>query len=420
MRARATRRILSLLCTALLVFPPGVGPVLAQGFATTRGYAIEQLDALLAPVALYPDALLTPLLIASTNPLQVVEAARWVAAPGNAALRGDDLARALEAMPWDPSVKALVPFPQVLAMMNDQLAWMQQLGYAFATQQAEVLDSVQRLRRQAAAAGNLTSTEQQVVRVEQGSVVVVPANPQVVYVPVYDPDVVYGAWPYPAFPPVAPPPPPGYLVGSALLSGVAFAAGVGVVGALWNVATPNWHRGHVEVNVNRWNTLNVHRPPINGAQWRPPPPPPPGAAPWRPPVGPVGLPRPGSGVPPNAIGRPNVAVPATLLQRPPPPGWPPPGRPSGPSPGGHGPNPQHPAGGPGSAAVSHPPARLAPQTPPALGSMPQGGSAGQFSNRGQQSRQAGPPPPRPPAGERPPRANPGSTPNRGGAPHWPP
>jgi hypothetical protein len=409
----------------LLLLPPAMPPALAQGQATTRGaqggggggqgYSIEQLDALLAPVALYPDALLTPLLIASTNPVQVVEAARWVAEPANAALKGDALARALEAATWDPGVKALVPFPQVLAMMSDQPAWMQQLGYAFATQQPEVLDSVQRLRRQAAATGNLTTTDQQAVRVEQGSVVVAPANPQVVYVPVYDPAVVYGSWPYAGAPPVALPPPPGYLVGSALLPGVAFAAGVGVVASLWNVATPNWHRGHVDVNVNRWNTINVSRPPIDAPQWRPPPPP--GAGPWRPPVGPVGPARPGSGVPPNAVGRPSVAVPATLVQHSPPPGWPP-APPPAPPPGGPRANVQHP--GPGGAAANHPPARIAPQAPQALGSMAQGGSAGQFSNRGQQSRQAEPSPPRPPAGDRAAHSNAGGNASHAGAAHWPP
>src|SRR3984957_5535110 len=105
----------------------------------------EQLDALLAPVALYPDALLVQVLMASTFPLQVVEASRWRNGLGHDTLQGDALAQALEQLPWDPSVKSLVPLPQVLAMLNNELDWMQQLGYAFATQQADVMSSVQRL-----------------------------------------------------------------------------------------------------------------------------------------------------------------------------------------------------------------------------------------------------------------------------------
>src|SRR5579871_1216189 len=135
-------------------------PAPAAAPATAQTYNTEQLDALLAPIALYPDALLTQVLMASTYPLQVVEAQRWVEVPANKALTGDALSKALEAQPWDPSVKSLVPFPQALAMMNANLDWMQQLGYAFADQQADVFDSVQRLRRQAQAAGNLQSSSQ--------------------------------------------------------------------------------------------------------------------------------------------------------------------------------------------------------------------------------------------------------------------
>src|SRR4051812_42406611 len=146
------RRILSCLCAALLVAPPALLPAppalaQAQGAQPAEGqeFSAEQLDALLAPVALYPDPLLTPMLMASTQPLEIVAAARWVKEPANAALKGDALAGALQSQPWDPSVKALVPFPDVLAMMNEKLDWLQQLGYAVATQQAQVMDSVQRL-----------------------------------------------------------------------------------------------------------------------------------------------------------------------------------------------------------------------------------------------------------------------------------
>jgi hypothetical protein len=126
-------------------------------------YTAAELDQLLAPVALYPDQLLGQILMASTYPLEVVEAARWVEDPNNARLKGDQLAAALQGKDWDPSVKSLAPFPQILRMMDDRLDWMQKLGDAFLAQQNEVMDSVQRLRRQAEEAGTLQSSPQQTV-----------------------------------------------------------------------------------------------------------------------------------------------------------------------------------------------------------------------------------------------------------------
>jgi Protein of unknown function (DUF3300) len=290
----------------------------------------EQLDALLAPIALYPDTLLVQVLIASTFPLEIVDASRWLAKDNNKAITGDDLAKALEPLTWDPSVKSLVPFPQVLAQMNENLDWTQQLGYAFATQQADTMDSVQRLRQQAREAGTLKTTEQQVVSTQavlddqgaptpQQTIVIQPADPQVIYVPAYNPTQVYGTWPYPATPPVYLPP-PGYAIGTALVTGMAFAAGAAVVGSLWGWATPGWGwgRGHVNVNVSRYNhitTNNVHRANFSGNQWRPPAQGV-GGRPMRPPGGPVGVPSRANGLPANAIGRPSVKVPADGVNRP--------------------------------------------------------------------------------------------------------
>jgi hypothetical protein len=144
--------------------------------------------------------------MASTYPLEVVEAARWVEDPNNARLKGDQLAAALQGKDWDPSVKSLAPFPQILRMMDDRLDWMQKLGDAFLAQQNEVMDSVQRLRRQAEEAGTLQSSPQQTVTTQDQTITVEPANPNVVYVPIYDPTVVYGAWPYPDYPPYYFPP----------------------------------------------------------------------------------------------------------------------------------------------------------------------------------------------------------------------
>jgi hypothetical protein len=284
--------------------------------AGTQAYNSEQLDALLAPIALYPDALLTQVLMASTFPLQVVSAGRWVEDPAHKSLSGDALAKAIEPQTWDPSVKSLVPFPSVLVLLNSNLDWTQQLGYAFADQQAAVMNSVQRLRTQAQAAGNLKTTEQQIVRLEKQVIVIEPARSTVVYVPSYNPTIVYGVWPYPTYPPVYLPPPPGYVFGAALVSGIAFATGVAVVGSLWGWATPGWGRGYVNVNVNRYNNINVNRTQINSSVWQPNRP---GGRPaglQRPPNGPIGQPARPNGLPVNTIGRSNINVPASAVNRP--------------------------------------------------------------------------------------------------------
>jgi len=166
----------------------------------------EQLEQLVAPIALYPDALLSQVLMASTYPLEIVEAARWLKShPG---LDSKALEKAMASQSWDPSVKSLTAFPQVLEMMNDKLTWTTQLGDAFLADQQSVMNSVQVLRQKAKAEGNLESNKQQQVTVESeptGSqaqtIVIAPADPQVVYVPTYNPTVVYGAWAYPAYPP---------------------------------------------------------------------------------------------------------------------------------------------------------------------------------------------------------------------------
>jgi hypothetical protein len=136
--------------TASAVIPPAT---VIQSTATE--FSVAQLDAMLAPIALYPDDLLTQMLMASTFPVQIVAAARWLEKAENKTLKGDALMKALEPENWDPSVKSLIPFQQVVRMMNDHLDWTQQIGYAVTVQQAAVLDSIQRLRRQAQKAGNL-------------------------------------------------------------------------------------------------------------------------------------------------------------------------------------------------------------------------------------------------------------------------
>ncbi|HET7881149.1 MAG TPA: DUF3300 domain-containing protein [Acetobacteraceae bacterium] len=240
--------------------------------AAASQYPAEQLDALLAPIALYPDALLTQILMAATFPLQVVEASRWLEDPANKALQGDALAQALDNQPWDPSIKSLVPFPQVLAMLNSQLEWMQQLGWAFAGQQADVMASIQRLRHQAQANGSLQSNQQQRVTEADGAITIEPASPQIVFVPVYTPQAAYGEWPAPAYPPVYIPPPADYALDSALYGGLGFAAGAVVVGSLFGFAHPHWHKREVHLDMDRFNRLNVNRMAIQSQVWRPPAP----------------------------------------------------------------------------------------------------------------------------------------------------
>jgi hypothetical protein len=204
----------------------------------------QELDQMLAPIALYPDTLLSQILMASTYPLEIVEAARWSKANPN--LKGDEAVKAVEQNSWDPSVKSLVAFPQVLQMMDEKLTWMQRLGDAFLSQQAQVMDTVQSLRQKAYAAGNLKSTDQ--VRVEhQGQTIVVESpSPQVVYVPYYDPMVVYGSWWWPAYPPVYWGPWPGYFVGPGF--GAGFVWGVGItVGAGFFFGAFDWPHRHVNV-----------------------------------------------------------------------------------------------------------------------------------------------------------------------------
>lgn len=164
-----------------------------------------QLAALVAPIALYPDPLVAQVLMASTYPLEVAEAYNWQKA--NSRLKGDALNQALQQQNWDASVKSLVSFPPVLGMMGSQLSWTQELGNATLAQQSDVMNAIQALRAKAKASGALQSNSQQTVTT-QGSgsnetIVIQPANPQVVYVPTYNPTAVYGGWPYPAYPPYA-------------------------------------------------------------------------------------------------------------------------------------------------------------------------------------------------------------------------
>jgi hypothetical protein len=198
----------------------------------------EQLDQLVAPIALYPDSLVAQVLAASTFPEQVVEADRWVQAHPD--LKGDALGQAVDQQPWDPSVKALAAFPSVLGNMDKNLSWTSSLGDAYYNQQSDVMDAVQVMRKRAQAAGDLKTTSQQNVTTEGSTITVAPANPEIVYVPAYDPWLVYGdpilAWPgwYP-YPGI-------WFEGPYLSWGAGFGIGwYGGFGWGWNNWGFNWH-----------------------------------------------------------------------------------------------------------------------------------------------------------------------------------
>jgi len=212
---------------------------------TTVTFKQEELDQMLAPIALYPDSLLAQVLMASTYPLEVVQADRW--AQQNKDLEGDALATELEKQNWDPSVKSLVQFPDVLAMMGEKLDWTQKLGDAFLEQQEDVTNTVQNLRLKAKEADNLKTTKEQVVVVEKEVIIIESAQPEVVYVPVYNPTVVYGSWWWPHYPPYYYYPP--YYPRPALYG---FATGV-AIGVAWGYAWGhwNWHSHSVNININR-------------------------------------------------------------------------------------------------------------------------------------------------------------------------
>jgi len=247
---RLQRWFIGWLCLGLAVCLPAVAQTKLDN---------GQLDQLMAPVALYPDSLLSQILMGSTYPDDIAAAANWSAA--HTSESGDAAVKAVEGESWDPSVKSLVAFPSVMDMMGRQPDWVKSVGDAFLAQPDGVMDSVQRLRTQAQKAGNLKSTPQQTVKstttdTNKTVVVIEPADPQVVYVPSYNPTVVYGAWAYPSYPPYYYPPPPGSVFATALVSGIGFGLGVAAVNSMWGGV--NWGHNDVDIDVNRYNNINVN------------------------------------------------------------------------------------------------------------------------------------------------------------------
>ena len=259
-------------------------PAIAMAQTSDKPFSKEQLDQLTAQVALFPDALLSQVLMAATYPADVTEAAKWSRA--NSEQKGDAAVRLVENEPWDPSVKSLVAFPQVIIMMGEKPGWVKDLGDAFLIQPEDVMDSIQRLRLAAQNAGNLKSNEQVEVRVERSPpptiiveaaapppppqvIVIEQRSPDVIFVPTYNPAYVFGPWPYPAYPPFFIPPPPGFWFSTAVATGIAWGVGIGISNAIWGNA--NWWNRSVNINVNRYNNININnridRANINNARW---------------------------------------------------------------------------------------------------------------------------------------------------------
>jgi len=243
-----------LFALALLTICAFVSSVHAQD--TT--FKDEELDQMLAPIALYPDSLLAQVLMASTYPADVAEAVAWSKAHPDD--KGDAAIQKVDGQPWEASVKSLVAFPQVLAMMGAKPGDVQRLGDAFLADPARVMDRVQFLRKKAQEAGNLKTNEQQKVSSTTESnkqvIIIEPAQPQQVYVPAYQP-TVYGPWPYPSYPAYYWPPPPYYYPGAAFVGGMIWGAAiVGISNGLWGGC--NWGGGNVNINVNKFNNVNVN------------------------------------------------------------------------------------------------------------------------------------------------------------------
>ena len=248
------RSLIVLLAVMMVPF----GAFSQEATSSAKAFTEAELDQMLAPIALYPDSLLAQIMVAATFPDQVVEADTWLKANPN--LKGDALNAALDKMNWDLSVKALAPFPQVLAMMAAQTAWTKNLGEAFTAQESDVIAAVQKLRSKAYAAGNLKTTVEQRVVVRSDTYEIEPVNPDVVYVPRYDPSVVYGSWWWPAYPPFAYYPVwPGVAIG---LGVFGFWGGISVGPAWgWGWGSWNWGGRYMNVNVNRninINSRNAH------------------------------------------------------------------------------------------------------------------------------------------------------------------
>ena len=246
-------RLIVLLLTSVLA--------LMQGTALGQDrilFSQQQLDQMLAPVALYPDPLLAHMLMASTYPIEVIEAARWSRA--HRGLQGDQAVDSAAQQDWDPSVKSLLLFPQVLAWMDENLEWTRALGDAFLAQEPQIMETVQALRQRAQATGSLHSGDRVRVLEEAQSIALEPADPQLIYVPYYDPRVVYGPWWWPGSPPLYLGPWPGYYLSPGYVASVYWPSAIGI-SAKFFFGSFDWRRRQIRVvhgNSYHYNTVGIN------------------------------------------------------------------------------------------------------------------------------------------------------------------
>lgn len=250
---RIAVRFFALAFIAMLLIPPGTPAQDTDEPEQTYSFKKEELTQMLAPIALYPDSLIAQILMASTYPLEIVEAERWLRQ--NKDLQGDALDSALQDKTWDPSVKSLCHFSDLLFAMSDKLDQTRKLGDAFLSQEDDVMATIQELRLKAEEQGNLKTTDKQQVIVEREIIRIEPADPEVVYVPVYDPVSVYGPWWYPAYPPYYWYYPPGFVTGGYIGFGPRVFVGVGLFSWAWF----DWHHHIINVDLHRTKRFHRHR-----------------------------------------------------------------------------------------------------------------------------------------------------------------
>ncbi|HVN63531.1 MAG TPA: DUF3300 domain-containing protein [Candidatus Binataceae bacterium] len=240
----------------VITTPANIGGTVSS---SSNGPSQRELEQLVSPIALYPDPLIGQILAASTHPTDIVEATRFV--KDNPSLQGKALASAVDQKPWDPSVKALTQFPSVLSNMDRNLSWTSALGDAYYNNPQAVMNEIQALRRKAQAAGNLNNTSQQTVTESGQTIIIQPANPQVIYVPQYNPTVVYGA-PVVVY--------PGYSSSDLFLAGaVEFTSGILIGSAIGGAWGCNWSSGNVTYNHYIYNstTNNYYNHNWNNQNW---------------------------------------------------------------------------------------------------------------------------------------------------------
>ncbi|MEW6053784.1 MAG: DUF3300 domain-containing protein [Nitrospirota bacterium] len=254
---RSTRMIMASLAWIIIAMLMIPGWLPAQDFDTLEQpekFSKEELAQMLAPIALYPDSLIAQILMASTYPLEVVEAERWLRQ--NRELKGDSLDNALQLKSWDPSVKSLCHFPDILFAMSEKLDQTRKLGDAFLVQEGEAMDVIQELREKARDQGNLKSTAEQKVIIEREIIRIEPIETRTIYIPIYDPLYVYGPWWYPAYPPYYWYYPPGLVYSGGYISySPPIFLGIG----FWSWTWFDWHVRHIYIDVHKTKRFHRHR-----------------------------------------------------------------------------------------------------------------------------------------------------------------